>query len=544
MANKLTSYLKNNKAEIGRVLGYSSGDAMCGAIGVCISLYYYSFLIGVMGMKTWLAALVLLIGKVWDGISDPIMGSLIDKIHMKRGNCRPWFLIGIIPLMLSHFLMWYGFGITSQGGMFAYFSFAYILYSTAYTIIAVPYEALLPRIVEDYDKRINYTSMRVFFSGVWCAVATMIYGYLVTSETASRADVPGYMWLGLVLGIFFGLPLIWTYFGTKETVSVRTHEKVTLKALYKDYSSLLKIKIYRKYFFIQMLSVFVVNAMSAAYTTFIYVVFGNRLLFTIPFISMKVTIIFLAISIVKSGFEIVMFLPNILMMKKKNKQFPYLIDLPMIVISSVIILFTNSATPVWVFVVACALAGAGISSFGQVPVTLLPDLTDVDELLYGKRREGTAASLTTMTRKIMAGIAVFVFGIILTAFGLDSKNGLSPDLATPSVLAALKLILCGIPFICSAIIVVIAISYNMDAKSHKRIKELVAEKRANGSAVLSEADSSMLEKLSGMKTENMWISNPLTEEEIQSYAEQAQEQAALDEELARKKKTVAADKSE
>ncbi|NCA67982.1 MAG: MFS transporter, partial [Clostridia bacterium] len=169
------------------MLSYSSGDLLGGGVLQVTQMYYLSFLLYVMGLDPLLAALVPAIGKIWDGVTDPIMGVIVDRTRTKYGSCRPWFLIAVVPIFVTYFLLWYSFGIASQWGMFIYFSFAYILFSTAYTIAVVPYEALLPRMVDSYDERTNYSSLRMIFSGIGCVASTYIYERIVATETLSYA---------------------------------------------------------------------------------------------------------------------------------------------------------------------------------------------------------------------------------------------------------------------------------------------------------------------------------------------------------------------
>ncbi len=480
------------------MLGYSSGDTLGGGVMQVIQMYYLSFLLYVMGLDPMLAAFVPAIGKIWDGVTDPIMGAIVDRTRTKYGSCRPWFLISIIPIFVSYFLLWYSFGVRSQWGMFFYFSFAYILFSTAYTIAVVPYESLLPRIVDSYEERTNYSSVRMVFSGIGCVASTWIYERIVATETLSYANVKDFVILGLVLGVFFALPMLTTFLGTKEKPCQIAPEPMTVKKIFREYGEVLRNKIYKKYYALALCGAFISSALSAALVIFVYMVYGNVQNFIWTF-----TLVFCVINI-KGAFEIAFFVPNVLMMKKYNKHRPYLIDLPLIAVFSIIVAFLGPDTSPWWYLAACVFGGMGSSCLAFVPYTLLPDLSDVDELINGKRREGVSAGLFTMGRKIVGGISLTIFGIILKAFGLNADSVSSESMA-PNAIIAVKVMLCAVPIICSIVMLFVSRTYNLDAKAHRKIKDAIAYKKQYGFVDLSEDDLALFERITGFSRDKLWI---------------------------------------
>lgn len=498
------SQKKQKFAKILRMNAYASGDFIGGGIGMVISTYYLVFLTSVMGLSPLLAGLVTGIGKVWDGVTDPVMGVVVDRTRTKFGSCRPWFLIAAPFLFLSYFMLWYCFGIEGEIGRFFYYVFAYMFYSTAFTIAMVPYEALLPRMVGGYQERTNYSSLRMIYSGVACVASTYIYEWLVPVTDASPLSplfTENFMYVGLVFGAMFVIPLFTTFFGTKEPVRTDNAEPLTLKKIFAEYKEMLSCKLYRKYYTLNLLGAFMANSISASTVYFIYLTYGNsKIEFIIP-----MTLVFLIIN-VKGAFEIAFFVPNVIFMKKKNKHFPYLVDLPLLTAGCALLFFVNSATPMWVFLIAYAMLGAGVSCLGFVPSTLLPDLSDVDELIGGRRREGVSAGLVTLGKKIVSGLSLTLFGVILSAFGLSDTTNISPALATTNTMIAIKTTLCAIPVLCCIFMIFVSRTYNLDAKKHDRLKSLIAEKREFGFVNASSEDVALCESLTGKPYSELWIS--------------------------------------
>jgi len=486
-----------------KMCAYAAEDMLGGGVGQVLSLYYLAFLMYVAGLSPWMAGLVTGIGKVWDGITDPIMGVIVDRTKTRLGSCRPWLLISVIPVFLSYFMLWTSFGITGLYAKFFYYIFAYMFFSTSFTIAIIPYEAMLPKMVDSYRERTNYSSVRMVFSGIAAVASTYIYEWLIPTNNGnnlSAAFSKNFVTLGLVLGAFFALPALLTFFGTKEKPSLsQSGQKMTLRAVFRGYKEVLSGKLYRKYFALNLLGTFVGSSISAALVIFIYLTYGNTANFLLGF-----TLVFVVINL-KGAVEIAFFVPNLIMMKRVSKHFPYLIDIPLIIAGCLIILFVNPAVSPWLFILAACLIGAGVSCLGFVPMTLLPDLSDIDELAFGERREGTSAGLTTLGRKIVGGLTLTLFGLILAAFGLSTESA-SPASATPSSMLAVKLMLCVIPIISSIFIVILSRTYNLNEKRHNMIKAAIATRRKEGFVVLSDDDKRICEQLSGMAYDKLWIS--------------------------------------
>ncbi len=490
----------SNKKLFG-MLSYAAGDTMCGGVGQVISAYYLTFLLYVVGLNPILAGLVTGIGKFWDGISDPIMGVAVDRTRTKWGACRPYFLISVIPLFFTYFMLWYGWGIEGEIGKFVYFAFAYIAFSTAFTIAAVPYEALLPKMIDGYQERTNYSSLRMIFSGVGCVLSTYIYEWLVPSATLSPANIPNFRNLGLVLGVFFALPMLFTFFGTKENPTPLSSQKMTLKMVLLHYKEVLQSKTYRKYFALNLCGAFVSSAVLSSLMVFLYITYGN-----IQNLFLTFSLSFIVINL-KGAIEIAFFPINVILMKKFNKHRPYLIDVPLIIASSIIILFVTPQTPIWVFLIAMAFLGAGTSCLGFVPMTLLPDLADVDELIHGKRREGSNAGLTTMGKKIVSGLAITVFGLILGIFGLNTNGGTESSTAVgTNAIVAVKIMFCVIPLVVCSVMLLISRTYKLDERRHSLIKNLLKRKEVGEEITFTEEEVKACEEVSGHKFETLWIS--------------------------------------
>ena len=97
---------RSEKIGFWRKLGYGVGDIYGGGSFMLISLLFIFFLTDVVGLSALRAGQVAMIGKIWDAISDPLMGYLSDRTRTRYGRRRIFFLLGIVPITVSFSLLW------------------------------------------------------------------------------------------------------------------------------------------------------------------------------------------------------------------------------------------------------------------------------------------------------------------------------------------------------------------------------------------------------------------------------------------------------
>ena len=130
------------KLSFGEKAAYGLGDMASnfymGFFGLFL-LYYYT---DVFGLSPASAATMLLVTKIVDAISDPVMGLIADRTHTRWGKYRPYLLWMTIPYAIMGYLLFLGPEF-SQLGKLIYAYITYTLVMLAYTAINVPYSALL-----------------------------------------------------------------------------------------------------------------------------------------------------------------------------------------------------------------------------------------------------------------------------------------------------------------------------------------------------------------------------------------------------------------
>src|SRR6056297_3741549 len=96
----------NKKVRYKNIIAYGLGDLYGGGAFLIIGTLFLIFLTDIVGLSPARAGLILIIGKSWDAISDPLMGYLSDHTKTKYGRRRIYFILAIIPIAISFILLW------------------------------------------------------------------------------------------------------------------------------------------------------------------------------------------------------------------------------------------------------------------------------------------------------------------------------------------------------------------------------------------------------------------------------------------------------
>ena len=389
-------------------LCYGAGDIYGGGAFLIFSLLYMNFLVLVEGLPVVATSLIVFIGKIWDAITDPWMGRISDKTRSRFGRRRLYFLIGIIPVFASFIMMFYSFGMESTLAKVFYYTFAYMFFGTAFTIVMVPYNAILSDITSDYDERTSFTTVRMLFSGGSALIAAVVPGILIKSVGGSingPAQKGGYLLMATVMATIFALCWLVTFLGTREKENLPPPERTDLR----DWLSPFANKAYRNYLGIFLsfqvgvdlvlaMFIFYIDIVVLKYTSY-ELIMGALLVFSLVFMAVMGAVA-----------------------KKKGKAFPLFIGMPVWILTMIAFLFIKSDTPTLVLCILSAFIAIGSSSGNLATWSMLTDIYDIDEIRTGKRREGVYSGLTTFLRKFASGVAVLLLGFGLQAMGFDQTQ--------------------------------------------------------------------------------------------------------------------------
>lgn len=467
---------------------YGMADIYGGGAFVIISTFFTVFLTKSLGMAPELAGTIPLIGKVWDAITDPLMGNIADRTQSRFGSKRFYILIGSVISALTFLLMWVAFPGESMLGKYLFYVGMYMLFSTGFTVVMVPYNGLLPDMVDDYTLRGKFSGVRMVFSTLGAILAGLIPTILIKDNTNAKS----YFLVAVIFSIIFLLVILVTFFGTWEK------EKPVKKIGFKD-SFVQSLTVYKSRSFRILIAIFLCGQGAADFVTGLAVYYVDDVLNAYG--GGRFTYL-MAVILASQFVGTIVFNPII---AKTSKRFPILVGFPIRMVATLAMLFFSyEGAPFGVilglsFVIGMGMAGSSVSIYA-----ILADMADVDELITGINRPGTCSGMATFIRKIATGLSSFVIGTMLAWVGYDetlASEGLRQSAQTQQGIA---LIYVFAPVILMAATIVFALVFPMHSKQFVVIKKEIARRKGEETSVTTAEEKRICEKVTGMAYEKLW----------------------------------------
>ena len=462
---------KPEKLSLGTKLAYGVGDAGAAITANILAFYLAIFLTDVASLQAGLAAGVLLIGKIWDAVNDPIVGLLSDRTHNRRwGRRLSWMLYGTIPFGISFFIQWI-VPPFSQWGLFWYYVLVGILFNTFYTTVNLPYTALTPELTQDYDERTTLNSFRFAFS-IGSSILSIVFVGIVAASLPNAQQLQ-YLIIGIGCSVVSVLTLCWCIWGIKNRVlAVEAKMPTAEQPVSLPLLEQLKI-VFRNRPFLYVIGIYLCSWLSLQVTASIIPYFVLR------WMRESDTVIAQVIFAVQGTAFVTLFIWSAIS-KRLGKKAVYFMGMSLWIIAQAGLFLLQPGQRVLMYVLA-VMAGFGVSTAYLIPWSMLPDVIELDELQTGQRREGIFYSFMVLLQKICLAIAV---SLVLKS--LDWAGYIKPTLENPTpvqpgaVLLAIRVAIGPLPTLALIIGMILAYFYPITREVHAEILLKLKERNSAG----------------------------------------------------------------
>lgn len=215
------------KAPLIEKIGYALGDAAAGGITwKVMSIAFPLFFTNVFGLTIADTATLMLIARMFDVVTDPLMGSLADRTQTRWGTYRPWLLFGAVPLGLIFALLLYTPDFGPVGKRIWAYSL-YLLMMVVYTAVNVPYGSLLGVMTDDDNEKNQFSSFRMVGAYAMGFVTLLSFPYL--QKMVGGTPQHQYAVLGAFFGAVATIGTLACGLLTKERLKPVRAEKFSLK---------------------------------------------------------------------------------------------------------------------------------------------------------------------------------------------------------------------------------------------------------------------------------------------------------------------------
>lgn len=457
-------------------LAYGAGDLGPAITANVMAFFLLFFFTNVAGLNAGLAGTVLLVGKIWDAINDPIVGVCSDRTRSRWGRRYPWMIFGAIPFGIFYFLQWVvpNFSIDgagSQWGLFWYYVAIGVGFNMAYTAVNLPYTALTPELTQDYDERTTLNSFRFTFS-IGGSIFSLILAQVIFSVVSDQGQQ--YLLLGGICAVISVLPIFWCVWGTysrAERVRQRSNPDNLTESI--PFWEQVKIALSNRPFLfvigIYLCSWLAVQQTAAIIPYFVVNWMGLR------------SQDFTQIALTVQATALVMLFVWSAVSKRVGKRAVYFMGMGVWVIAQAGLMLLQPGQVGLLYFLA-VLAGFGVSTAYLVPWSMIPDVIELDELQTGQRREGMFYAFMVLLQKFGLAAGLFLVGQALDTAGfIESVAGQPIPQQPDSALLAIRLAIGPIPTLVLILGLVLAYFYPITREVHAEILLQLRERRETAS---------------------------------------------------------------
>ena len=208
-------------------IGYALGDAAAGGITwKVMSIAFPVFFTSIFGLTVADTAALMLIARMFDVVTDPLMGSLADRTQSRWGTYRPWLIFGAIPFGLIFALLLYTPDFGPMGKRIWAYTF-YLLMMAIYTAVNVPYGSLLGVMTNDDNEKNQFSSFRMV--GAYAMGFITLFSFPYLQKMVGGTDQHQYAVLGIFFGVLAAIGTLACGLMTKERLKPVRAEKFSFK---------------------------------------------------------------------------------------------------------------------------------------------------------------------------------------------------------------------------------------------------------------------------------------------------------------------------
>ncbi|MCG8330232.1 MAG: MFS transporter [Chitinophagales bacterium] len=451
--------------------GHLVNNLLPGALGV-----FMFFLLTAFGMDPFLAGLLGGLPRIFDAITDPIMGFISDNTKSKYGRRRPYIFAGAILSGILFAVLWQLDAENSQSYNFWYFLIFSMIYLIGNTIFSTPLIGLGYEMTSDYNERTRLMA----FSQTMGQIAWMIvpwFWVLIADPDLFNTQAEGVRKLSIVVGaccIVLGvLPAI--FCRGIDAANMENRKEITFSTLFSNLKDLLKgiIQVSKNKPFMKLCGatflVFNGFQMVASFSYFIIVFY----MFNGDYgLAGNWPAWFSTISAFVTAFLVI---PVISWMSNKfGKRRAFIYSTLISIIGYILKWWGFNPGNPWLMFIPIPLMAFGIGGLFTLMMSMTADVCDLDELNNGMpRKEGTFGAIYWWMVKLGQAIALVLGGLVLKLIGFDQNT----TTQTVETLTNLRIADIIVPAATAALAIWVMRSYSLTEERAHEIKEQLIARR-------------------------------------------------------------------
>lgn len=410
----------------------------------------FTFLPAVYGTSLGLAAtgLALLLARVFDVVSDPLIGALSDRTTSRWGRRKPWILAGAI---IS------GYAILRLSQPPAQPTADYlvvwsVLLFVGWTLVQVPYTAWGAELSGDYHQRARITSAREGLAVLGIVAAGAVPFFAARSGRTEQDAFAIIAWMAIILGGPSIIYMLWRVADPLPPPSANP-ERITYRAALKALRD-----IGRNRPFVRLLSAWFINGLANGIPAALFLLYLEHVLKA----DQAQRGILIPVYFVTAIASIPLWLA---LSRRLGKHRTWCFAMIMTCAAFVWVPLLEPGQ-VMAFGIISAITGMGFGADVTLPPALQADVVDYDTLRYGKQRAGLLFALWSMATKLALAAAVGITFPALEAYGFSPRGENAGD-----AIFALAITYSLVPVALKVVAIAMVWTFPIDAKRQIRIRQ-------------------------------------------------------------------------
>ena len=430
-----------------------------------------------LGFPGWMWGTVYFLPRVLDAFTDPIMGFISDNTKSVWGRRRQYVMLGAIVMGVSFSVMWQLYGDNSVSYNFIYFLMGSFAFYIGLTIFSVPYVAIGYEMSDDFHERTQIMAIAQWI-GQWAWVIAPWFWVIMyepswfpTPEAATRQLA---VWVGVIFAICAMIPAI--FIPSKSTKN-EDYSPLTFAAIGDSLAQILRgfkeafsSVPFRK---LCISTFFIFNAFNTV-AGFVFFIVVWHLFKGDAGAAGYWTPIFGSVGALVTTFIVIPIVAK--MSKAIGKKNAFMVSQTIALFGYASLWFLFVPGKPWMFIFSLPFHSFGIGSLFVLMMSMTADVIDLDELNYGKRREGVFGAIYWYMVKFGFAIAGGLSGVILTVVGFDGNADVQPEGAVDG----LRMFFSGLPMFGTIVAMYLMHDYDVDEERANEIRtELEKRKKGN-----------------------------------------------------------------
>lgn len=431
----------------------TTGDALVWDIFEQWGLIYFN---AVMKMNAIHVGWAISLPRIWDAISDPLMGQISDNFRSRWGRRRPFILIGGPLFCLMFIFLWTMPEGLSSANKFAYLLVANFVLYTFWTVANVPYLALGAELSIDYDERTRVVAVRTFIATAM-GLLTIPFFQLANTEGLFASPRQGFIILSTIIACVCSVGYICAVLGTREEAGIQAQPKMSVVSAYREAFKNVPFLLY-----LGAMAIFITGGFItlpfANYLNIYYVHEGDMAdasRVATGCLAVRTGCMFIGVFLVsKLGTRI-------------GKRTGMILTLWMLTIAPLCSWFLFTPESRWLQLVFHAIHNLVFPGIFIFPGAMAADIADADEIRTGRRREGIFLGVYGLIMKIGTTSAIVATGYCLSWASFDENIAVQ----SPETIFKLRLMMAAIPVVVAVLCTPLLLLYPL---SEKRVREMRA----------------------------------------------------------------------